>query len=96
MGSPPDGELPVHAMHCVVHHQVACLRLQNHISRQSRNWLRERVSQPWRNGGALDSLLDVGLACTAVDPYNRLDLATARRRLADVLNSCAREARECM
>lgn len=72
------------------------LGIQRHISRQTKAWLREHVARPWSNAAALDCLLDVGIACTAENHPDRLDLPTARQRLARTLDAYAREARECL
>lgn len=52
--------------------------------------------RPWTNDTALRGLVEVGVACCAVSPVERLDLPTARQRLAQTLELYAREARECM
>lgn len=67
-----------------------------HISSQTQNWLRAHLLRPWSNVAALNSLLEVGIACTAVNPSERLDLVTARTRLARALDTYARGARECL
>lgn len=100
----PNGKADVYAFGVVILQVATGLNyrvdtgggVMSHISSQPLTWLRAHMSRPWSNAAALDHLLEVGIACTAIDTSRRLDLATARRRLASALVANTREARECL
>jgi hypothetical protein len=69
---------------------------QEHIARQTRDWLVSHSAVAWSNPAGQLALIGIGRECSAHDVGTRLDLASARQRLAVALETGAREARECM
>ena len=69
---------------------------QEHLARQSAEWLQTHVTLPWTNAVGMQRLVEVGLHCTAVRREDRWDLPAVREHLAATLAMCGQDARDCM